>query len=98
MGELGWGKHPIFLDMGMCRSLEHLQDSMKAPGWLSELYAPLRAQSFVGSKLVETPEKSRWEVCPQGAAGSVGKATPKPGYKDKEQRSPAPALLRTCCD
>lgn len=48
-------------------------------------------------KIVETFEKSRWEVCPRGAAGPVGKAIPKPAYKDKEQRGLAPTLLRTCC-
>lgn len=93
MCELGWGKHPIFLGPWSTSVTV-----LKTPGWLSDLYAPMCAQSFVSSKLVETPEKSRWEVCPQGAAGPVGKATPKPGYKDKEQRSPAPTLLRTCCD
>lgn len=48
------------------------------------------------SKIVGASEKSRGEVCPWGAADPMGKATPKPGFKDKEQRGRAPSLLRTC--
>ena len=79
-----------------CKDLEHLGHSLKTPGWLSDLYAPC-GPSPGCSKIVETSEKSRWEVCPWGAAGPVGKATPKPGYKDKQQRGLPPILLRICC-
>lgn len=48
-GDRGGASIPYSQTRG-CKSREHLGDSPQTPGWLSELYAPLWALSFVGSK------------------------------------------------
>lgn len=86
----------LYSQIWECKVLEHLGHSLKIPGWLSDLYAPCGPRPGLRDIGV-TSEKSRGEVCSLEAAGHMGEATPKPGYKDKEPRGLPPILLRTCC-